>query len=85
MNVVNEFHPGRSIFVVKLKARMGLELFFSFLESGNPGWQSFSHPACKTIARAETRSRKAGSALMNVVVESHSGRSIFVVNLRARL
>ena len=40
---------------------------------------------CKTIARAETRSRKEGSALMNEVVESHPGRSIFVVNLRARL
>ena len=79
--MVVESHPGRRIFVVNLKARMGLELF---LKNGDAGCESFSPPQCKKIARAETRSRKAGSALMNVVVKSHPSRSIFVVNLRTR-
>ena len=69
--------------MVNLRARMQLELFI--LVTGDPGLQSPSPPPSKTTARAATRGRKAGSALMNVVVESYPGRSIFVVNLRARM
>ena len=84
--MVVESHTGKRIFMVNLKARMGLELFFKiFLETGDPGWQSLSPPLCKTIARAATRGRKAGSSLTNMVVESHPGRRIFVVNLKARM
>ena len=60
-------------------------IIYLFLEAGDPGLQSPSPPPTKTTTRTATRGRKVGSALTNVVVESYPGRSIFRVNLRARV